>query len=104
MDAHWVNNRPGYRCRHGHSSARSSDATRPKNLYIREDHALARLTQLRNGLDRGRPTPEDHAHRLRSEQLVLMTNGDCWSIEPANEQDPQTAEARPKQMRMSFMG
>ena len=104
MDAHWVNNRPGYRCRHGHSSARSSDATRLKNLYIREDHALAKLTELRSGLDRGGPTPDDHARRLRSEELVIMTNGVNWSIEPANEQSPETAEAHPQQMRMSFMG
>jgi hypothetical protein len=33
-----------------------------------------------------------------------MTNGVNWSIEPANEHEPQTAEAHPQQMRMSFMG
>jgi hypothetical protein len=53
MDAHWVHDRPDYRCRHGHSSARSADAARPKNLYVQEDHALAKLAQLQANLGRG---------------------------------------------------
>jgi DNA-binding transcriptional MerR regulator len=43
MDAHWVNNRAGYRCRHGHTSAQEASPDRPKNLYVREDHILASL-------------------------------------------------------------
>jgi site-specific DNA recombinase len=30
MDAHWVNDRPGYRCRHGHTSAQPRPAGGPK--------------------------------------------------------------------------
>ena len=29
MDAHWVNDRAGYRCRHGHSSAQPRSRTGP---------------------------------------------------------------------------
>jgi site-specific DNA recombinase len=43
MDAHWVNNRAGYRCRHGHTSAQGASPNRAKNLYVREDHILASL-------------------------------------------------------------
>ena len=43
MDAHWVNNRAGYRCRHGHTSAQRATPDRAKNLYVREDHILASL-------------------------------------------------------------
>jgi site-specific DNA recombinase len=43
MDAHWVNNRAGYRCRHGHTSAQRAVPGRAKNLYVREDHILANL-------------------------------------------------------------
>ncbi|MFD8498051.1 recombinase family protein [Amycolatopsis sp. NPDC059657] len=43
LDSHWINNRPGYRCRHGHTSARSRPRDFPKNLYVREDHLLATL-------------------------------------------------------------
>jgi site-specific DNA recombinase len=43
MDSHWVNNRPGYRCRHGHTSAKPSTGSQPRNLYLREDHAADRI-------------------------------------------------------------
>jgi hypothetical protein len=43
MDSHWVNGRAGYRCRHGHSSARPASRDRPGNLYVREDTLLAEL-------------------------------------------------------------
>jgi hypothetical protein len=88
----------------GHSSARSPDATRPKNLYIREDHAISKLPELRSGLGRGGSTPEDLAQRLRHDQLVITTNGISWSIEPADEQASETEEAHSQQMRMSFVG
>lgn len=86
MDAHWVNDRPGYRCRHGHSSARSTNPVRPKNLYVREDHALVKLAELRTDLGHGGSTPDELARYLRSEQLVITTNGITWTIEPADEQ------------------
>jgi DNA invertase Pin-like site-specific DNA recombinase len=40
MDAHWVHDRPGYRCRHGYTSAtpRPDDAVR--NVYVREDRLV----------------------------------------------------------------
>ena len=44
MDSHWVNRRPGYRCRHGHTSAQPRAADHPSNLYIREDDLLTSLT------------------------------------------------------------
>jgi recombinase-like zinc beta ribbon protein len=45
MDSHWVNDRPGYRCRHGRTSATRPDVDHPKNLYVREDHVLAHLAR-----------------------------------------------------------
>ena len=42
----WSNGRPGYRCRHGHSSASAPDPGRPKNLYIREGSILPHLAGL----------------------------------------------------------
>ncbi|RJQ92547.1 recombinase family protein [Amycolatopsis panacis] len=43
MDSHWVHHRPGYRCRHGHSSARQPATGRPKTIYLREDHLIDRI-------------------------------------------------------------
>jgi hypothetical protein len=43
MDAHWVNDRPGYRCRHGRTSAKPPANSQRKTLYRREDHLLTEL-------------------------------------------------------------
>lgn len=43
MDAHWVHGRPGYRCRHGHTSSRSPSTSRMRGFYVREDHVLVNL-------------------------------------------------------------
>jgi site-specific DNA recombinase len=45
-DPHWVHGRPGYRCRHGRTSASPPQPGRPRPTYIREDHILATLTTL----------------------------------------------------------
>ncbi|SET80993.1 hypothetical protein [Nonomuraea wenchangensis] len=42
----WSGNRAAYRRRHGHTSASHADPQRPKNLYVREDHLVARLPAL----------------------------------------------------------
>lgn len=44
MDSHWANHRPGYRCRHGHTSTQHRTPDRPKNLYVREDQLLTQIT------------------------------------------------------------
>lgn len=46
MDAHWVHGRPGYRCRHGYSSAAPRPASAPRALYVREDRLLESLPGL----------------------------------------------------------
>ncbi|MGA5311875.1 zinc ribbon domain-containing protein [Micromonospora taraxaci] len=54
MDSHWIHSRPGYRCRHGHTSTRTRTSAQPTILYIREDHLLDRIRHDR-GLHRRRP-------------------------------------------------
>ena len=46
LESCWANDRAAYRCRHGHTSATRPNSRRPKNLYVREDHLLARLPAL----------------------------------------------------------
>ncbi|MEU7650806.1 recombinase family protein [Micromonospora taraxaci] len=43
LESHWVNQRPGYRCRHGHTSTQRPASRRRKILYLREDRIIARL-------------------------------------------------------------
>lgn len=77
FDAHWVNNRAGYRCRHGHTSARTQ-ALVLKSTYVREDHLLAALrTRLVY------VTGDDVAlvDYLRTNGLVIVYCGPDWTIE-----------------------
>jgi hypothetical protein len=46
LDCHWVNDRPGYRCRHGRTTAHTNRSDRPRTLYLREDQLLADLAVL----------------------------------------------------------
>lgn len=43
MDSHRSHGRAAYRCRHGHTSARSRPEGAPGNLYLRKDHLLGRI-------------------------------------------------------------
>ncbi|GAA3463441.1 recombinase family protein [Saccharothrix longispora] len=43
MDSHRSHGRAAYRCRHGYTSARTRPESAPGNLYLREDHLLARI-------------------------------------------------------------
>ena len=43
MESAWSNGKPAYRCRHGRTSAMTSDPSRPKNVYVREDKLLPHL-------------------------------------------------------------
>jgi len=65
LDAHWVHGRPGYRCRHGSTSARPSAATcQTRTVYVREDRVLA------NVVDQLRATSESIHSLARPRQLV----------------------------------
>ncbi|MEW2506014.1 recombinase zinc beta ribbon domain-containing protein [Amycolatopsis sp. CA-161197] len=37
LESRWANGRPGYRCRHGRTSARNRPQGLAKNVYVRED-------------------------------------------------------------------
>ncbi|MBE1496222.1 DNA invertase Pin-like site-specific DNA recombinase [Amycolatopsis lexingtonensis] len=73
LDSHWVNGRRGYRCRHGHTSARNRPPALAKNVYVREDHLLDDLRA------RFAETVGDDgsaiADYLRSNNLTIMCGG-----------------------------
>jgi site-specific DNA recombinase len=81
MDDHWVNGRAGYRCRHGHTSARPAPPGRPKNLYVREDHLLGELTQ--RLLVEGDAYASDALAAvalLRSQSMVIVHDRTGWRV------------------------
>lgn len=73
-----MHNRPGYRCRHGRTSARTEQPVL-KSTYVREEHLLAglraRLTEVTGGDD------TDLADYLRTNRLVIVYLGPDWEIE-----------------------
>lgn len=79
MDKHWVNGRAGYRCRHGHTSARPASPDRPKNLYVREDNLLIELGQrLMVGGDAHTSDALEVVAHLRSLTMVIIHHGTGW--------------------------
>ena len=90
MESAWSNGKPAYRCRHGHTTAAGPDPGRPRNAYLPEDRALARLPALhlmlnqaelprlrrrrtRSGVDvRPAVSPQDAARFFRENETVLV--------------------------------
>lgn len=85
MDAHWVNGRPGYRCRHGYNSSRPRGSARVKSLYVREDRAMAALTAWFP--DSG---PLDILRRLRRDDLVVLCAPGEWAVVRAEDTEGPT--------------
>jgi DNA invertase Pin-like site-specific DNA recombinase len=90
MDAHWVNDRAGYRCRHGYTSGTPRPPGQPRNLYIREDHILGglpmRLADLALTSDAasrfGTQEPEHTVALLRHHGLIISCGHMGWKISP----------------------
>lgn len=100
MDAHWVHDRAGYRCRHGHTTGHPRQPNPAKNVYVREDHVFAALpTRLADlGIDPPHPgTDAGSSHHLmllaevlRTHRLTIMCDHTGWDLKP----DPQTPSGR----------
>jgi hypothetical protein len=88
MDAHWVHDRAGYRCRHGHRSTLSRPADAPDNLYVREDAMLlglaARIT-LNDGQVVGTASLQAAVDFLRSNLMVVEVYSPTrWAVTTRN--------------------
>lgn len=92
MDARWVHDRAGYRCRHGHATGHPRQPSQAKNVYVREDHVLAALPTRFAELDIDPRLPEEDAgtshHRtrltdvLRTHQLTIVCDHTSWTLTP----------------------
>ena len=88
MDSHWVHDRAGYRCRHGHRSTTSRPAEAPDNIYVREDAMLrvlaARIT-LYDGDTTGTASPQQAVDFLLSNALVVDVHSPTrWTVTTRN--------------------
>lgn len=81
MDAHWVNGRAGYRCRHGHNSARPASTGRPGNPYVREDKLVFELAQrLKVDGDTCASRASGVVAHLRSRNMVVVHDRTGWRV------------------------
>jgi site-specific DNA recombinase len=72
MDSHWVNDRPGYRCRHGHTSATTlvRPQERERSVYVREDELLHDLASTLRQDDAG-PDLAEIPELLRAQKITI---------------------------------
>jgi hypothetical protein len=90
VEAHWVHRRPGYRCRHGRTTANGSHRGRNPNLYWREDVLIQQVTVGARELFGRRPT--DVAAYLRRKDMTITACPDGITVDP-----PMSAQATPQQ-------
>jgi site-specific DNA recombinase len=88
MDSHWVHNRPGYRCRHGHTSARPAPSDRPKTLYLRQDRILARIAINLGGSEPLEPTALV-AHLRAQGATILCGVKTCTVVDSSTTTQPE---------------
>jgi DNA invertase Pin-like site-specific DNA recombinase len=85
LDSHWVHDRPGYRCRHGRTSAHVFSRTQPKILYVREDHLLESIRGdpgLHRQLPRlRRQDPNQIGRCLRTNDMIVVCDHTTWAVE-----------------------
>jgi hypothetical protein len=90
LDSHWVHGRAGYRCRHGHSSARPRRSDAAKNIYVREDVLLRELASrllpdrtaaAEDGVAAG--DVADVADSLRAAGIIIRHDGRGWDLTTA---------------------
>jgi DNA invertase Pin-like site-specific DNA recombinase len=78
MDSHWVHGRPGYRCRHGHNSAKLATTDRPKTLYLRQDRIFVRIAADRE--DSETLEPALLADSLRAQGITILCDASTCTL------------------------
>jgi hypothetical protein len=82
LESHTAKNQPGYRCRHGRTSASVRSSTLVKAVYIAERRLLTELKLNLGGMVDQGATVVDY---LRSARQVIVVAGSTWSIAAADQ-------------------
>jgi DNA invertase Pin-like site-specific DNA recombinase len=77
LDSHTAKKTPGYRCRHGRGSDRTSVSGGPKGIYIAEGRLLAELRDRLGGAGANAGAVVDY---LVSTGQVIVTDGRTWRV------------------------
>jgi hypothetical protein len=86
LDSHGVNNRPGYRCRHGYNSAHPTTdrEDRERIVYVREDELLDDLAAMLTRESGRAPTSEEVLALLRERQTTVICSHTHRALSPAH--------------------
>nr|WP_255638831.1 recombinase family protein [Amycolatopsis sp. DSM 110486] len=107
LEAHWVHGRPGYRCRHGYSTAAPrpahGPAHGPRNVYVREDHLLVTLAGLlhENGQADDR-SPREMREDLRNRGLEILCGHETRELRPAVARQVTYPPTQPDQLPLEL--
>ncbi|MCK2238985.1 MULTISPECIES: recombinase family protein [unclassified Crossiella] len=82
LDAHWVHDRAGYRCRHGYTSGTPRPVGAAGNVYVRQDHLVEALPGLLGDAEPA-AAPVSAAEDLRRRGLEIVCGGQRWHLRPA---------------------
>jgi site-specific DNA recombinase len=96
LDSHWTYRSPAYRCRHGHTSAQSATTSRPKNVYVRQDVAIAFAAAELDIADESCETVADH---LRASAIVIICGPGGPTLERLSNPMSPRAPIIPRQRR-----
>ncbi|MEU4562371.1 recombinase family protein [Actinoplanes sp. NPDC023936] len=80
LAGHWVNGRPGYRCRHGHTSAHPAAYGAPPWMYWPQDRLVEDVIAVNSELA-GRVDANDVAAYLKARDAVIVCGRGSLTIE-----------------------
>lgn len=103
MEAHWVHGRPGYRCRHGYSTATPRPKDGPRNVDVREEHLLQTAARL---LPADRPEGDRSLREIREAlsdgQLQISCGPEGRELRPAEARQAVCPARPPDQLALDL--
>ncbi|GAA2903129.1 putative recombinase [Actinoplanes cyaneus] len=92
MSAHWTHGKPGYRCRHGHTSAHPIEGESPRWVYWSQAGLVGQL-QATDVRFCDLQDAEELASHLKARDLVLVCGPGTLTVEAAALEPTEDAEA-----------
>jgi hypothetical protein len=95
LEGHWVNRRPGYRCRHGHTTAQSAGTDGRRWLYWSQTRIAEHLVATGNKDLAGVADAGDLAARLRARDALIVCGPDTVAVDqpPSRRHEADVASA-----------
>jgi DNA invertase Pin-like site-specific DNA recombinase len=93
LQGHWVNQRPGYRCRHGHTTAHLADTEGPRWVYWAQARIVEKILAAGTGDLAGTADTGGLAAHLRARDALIVCGPDTVVIEQPVPDDTEVQHA-----------